>query len=109
MKLLLDENLPHKLRSLLPGHDCFTATYMGWSGVENGELLRLAAANGFDVFISTDKGLEYEQNQSSLPLAIVVLIAGDNKLGTLESLVPRILLTLKTLVPKSFAKIEAEV
>ena len=40
MKLLLDENLPHALRLELPGHDCYTVAFMGWSGVENGALLR---------------------------------------------------------------------
>lgn len=47
MKLLLDENLPHQIRLELPGHDVFTAAYMKWGGIENGELLRLAAAAGF--------------------------------------------------------------
>lgn len=58
MKLLLDENLPHKLRTLLSGHDCYTASWMGWSGIENGALLRLAADHPFDAFISTDRGLD---------------------------------------------------
>ena len=84
MKLLLDENLPHKLRSLLIGHDCYTATWMGWSGIENGELLRRAADAGFDAFISNDRGLEHEQNQAALPVAVVVLLSKDNKLATIE-------------------------
>ena len=46
MKVLLDENLPHDLRKLLPGHDVFTVAYLGWAGVKNGELLRRAAADG---------------------------------------------------------------
>jgi predicted nuclease of predicted toxin-antitoxin system len=108
VKLLLDENLPHKLRNLLPGHDCYTATYMGWSGVENGELLRLAADNGFDAFISTDGGLEYEQNQDMLPLAVVVLIAQDNKRKTLESLMPLLLEALKSVKAKNFLKVESK-
>ena len=105
MKLLLDENLPHKLRSLLPGHDCYTATWMGWSGIENGELLRLAAANGFDAFVSNDRGLEHEQNRASLPLAVVVLLTPDNKLATIERAVPDLLAALATLKPKSFVKV----
>jgi len=54
MKLLLDENLPHKLRFMIPGHDCFTVTYMGWEGIGNGDLLQLAAAEGFTALISND-------------------------------------------------------
>jgi hypothetical protein len=103
--LLLDENLPHKLRTLISGHDCFTASYMSWSGVQNGELLQLASANHFDAFISTDRGLEYEQNQAALPLSVVVLVADDNKLQTLEALVPRLLEKLKTLQPNQFVKV----
>ena len=105
MKLLLDENLPHKLRTLLSGHQCFTGQYMGWSGIENGELLRLASADGFDALISTDKGIEYEQNQTTLPLAVVVLLGKDNKLKTLESLVPALIVELSKLQQKSFVKV----
>ena len=107
MKLLLDENLPHKLRTLLPEHECFTVTFMGWTGVENGELLRLAAANHFEVFITNDKGLEYQQNQANLPLSIIVLLADDNKLRTLESLMPRVLDRLRKLKGNKLIKIKA--
>jgi len=54
MKVLLDENLPHPLRHELPGHECFTVAYMGWGGIENGELLALAAALGFDALLTKD-------------------------------------------------------
>ena len=74
MRLLLDENLPHQMRLELPGHDVFTAAYMGWAGVENGELLRLAAADGFDALVTNDRGLEYQQNLDELPLAVVVVL-----------------------------------
>jgi hypothetical protein len=79
VKLLLDENLPHKLRTQLPGHECFTAAY---------------------------RGLEYEQDATSLPLAVVVLIANDNKLKTIEALVPRLCEALKTLKQKSFTRVQ---
>ena len=105
MKLLIDENLPHKLRHALSGHDCFTATYMGWSGISNGELLRIAAANGFDAVISNDRGLEYQQNQATLPLSVVVLLAKDNKLKTIESMVPALIAALSDLKPRSYVKI----
>jgi hypothetical protein len=107
VKLLLDENLPHKLRSLLTGHDCFTATWMGWSGIENGELLRRAADAGFDAFISNDRGLEHEQNRATLPLAVVVLLSKDNKLATIERAVPQLVAALEGLKPRTFVKISA--
>ena len=106
MKLLLDENLPHKLRTMLPGHDCYTVTYMGWDGIENGALLRMAAAQAFDALISNDKGLEYEQNQARLPLSVIVLITKDNKRATIEALVPALAEVLSHLKPKSFQKLE---
>ena len=102
----MDENLPNKLRSLMTGHDCFTATWMGWSGVENGELLQRAAHAGFDAFISNDRGLEHEQNQATLPLAVVVLLAKDNKLATIERAVPQLVAALTTLRPRTFLKID---
>jgi hypothetical protein len=52
MKLILDENLPHQLRHELPGHDCYTVAFMGWGGVENGELLSRAASAGFDAVLT---------------------------------------------------------
>jgi hypothetical protein len=62
MKLLLDENLPHQLRHEITGHDCATIAYMGWSGIENGELLSRAASAGFDGILTKDEGMEYELN-----------------------------------------------
>jgi len=66
MKVLLDENLPHQVRLEIGGHDVFTTAFMGWAGIENGELLKVAAASGFDVLITTDRGMEYEQNSNTL-------------------------------------------
>lgn len=60
MKLLLDENMPHRLRPLLVGHDCATVTYMGWSGKRNGELLTLAAANEFEAILTNDTNIPFQ-------------------------------------------------
>jgi hypothetical protein len=60
MKLLLDENLPHQLRHEIPGHDCFTVAYMNWAGIENGELLALAATAGFDALVTKETKIQYE-------------------------------------------------
>jgi predicted nuclease of predicted toxin-antitoxin system len=105
MKLLLDENLPHRLRPLLVGHDIYTVAYMKWKGIENGELLELAANNGFDALLTKDNGMPYEQNAADLPCAIIVLKAPSNALSDLEPLVPRILSGLPTLVPRSIIRI----
>ena len=58
MKILLDENLPHDLRHFLPAHEVFTVAYMGWPGIENGELLERAGDSGFDVMLTKDSGVE---------------------------------------------------
>ena len=106
MKLLLDENLPHELRKLLsPPHDVFTVTFMGWSGVSNGELMKRAAAHAFDALITTDRGYEHQQNFSNLPCCVLLLLGRTNKIDDLQLLVPALLSALTSLPPKSLVKI----
>ena len=62
MKVLLDENLAHRLRTNLGAHEIFTVSYKGWAGLKNGELLRTAENNGIEVFLTGDQTLAYEQN-----------------------------------------------
>jgi hypothetical protein len=107
VKLLLDENLPHQLRLELPGHEVFTAVYMKWAGIENGELLKLAAANHFEGLITNDRGLEYEQNLGSLPLAVVVILAKANTIEAIRPLIPELLATLTHVNPREFIKLAA--
>lgn len=71
MRVLLDECFPRALRRELPGHDVKTVEEAGWAGVKNGELLRLAAKD-FDVLLTVDRNLEYQQNFSGLTLAVIV-------------------------------------
>ena len=75
MKVLLDENLDHALRKLLGPHEVVTVTFMGWMGVQNGALLRAAEESGFDVLLTGDRTLGYEQNLTGRRLAIVALSA----------------------------------
>ena len=107
MKLLLDENLPHQMRLELPGHDVFTAAYMGLGGVENGELLRRAASAGFDALVTNDRGLEYQQNLTTLPLAVVVVLASANTIEALRPSLPALLASLAVLRPCEFVKVSA--
>jgi predicted nuclease of predicted toxin-antitoxin system len=105
MKLLLDENLPHQLRHELPGHDCFTVAYMGWGGVENGALLALAASNGFDALLTKDANLEYEQNLTNLPIAVVVIVARSNDIEDIRPLLPELLTALQGLPAKQVKRV----
>lgn len=75
MKVLLDEQLPHRLRNHLGAHHVFTVRYQGWSGLKNGELITAAEIEGFDVFVTGDKSISYEQNLASRRIAVVVLSA----------------------------------
>lgn len=94
MKILLDECLPRRLKKSLGQHEIFTVPEKGWAGTKNGALLRLAAPE-FDVFITVDKNLQYQQNLKEAPLAVIVLVAADNKIETLTPLMPKVLDALK--------------
>jgi predicted nuclease of predicted toxin-antitoxin system len=107
MKVLLDENLPHQLRLELPGHDVYTVAYMKWAGIANGELLRRAAAEGFDAVITNDRGLEYQQNVGTLPVAVIVLLAKANTIEAIRPLCPQLLAALARLRPCEFVKLSA--
>ncbi len=105
MKLLLDENLPHQLRRELPGHECFTVAFMGWAGIENGELLAIAAASGFDALVTKDAKLQYEQNLKDLPVAVLILRAASNDMDDIRPLLPQALAALTALKPKAITQI----
>ena len=100
MKLLLEENLPHQLRHEIAGHDCTTVAFMGWSGIENGELLARAAAAGFDALLTKDTGLQFEQNLVNLSLAVVVIRAASNDIDDIRPFLPALAQKLANLPPK---------
>jgi alkanesulfonate monooxygenase SsuD/methylene tetrahydromethanopterin reductase-like flavin-dependent oxidoreductase (luciferase family) len=77
---LLDENLPQKLRLLLSAHKVVTAAYQGWTGKSNGALIAAAEQAGFDVLVTADQSLNYQQNTKGLKLALVVLSTNKNSL-----------------------------
>jgi hypothetical protein len=95
MNILLDECLPRKLKYQITGHLVQTVPEMGWSGTKNGALLRLAEAQ-FDVFITADQNIQYQQNLQSSVLGVIVLIAPNNRLETLKPIVPKLLIEIAT-------------
>jgi hypothetical protein len=107
MKLLLDENLPHQLRHEVHGHECFTVAYMGWAGIENGELLARAASFGFDALLTTDASVEYGQNLLNLPIAVVVLHAPSNDIDDIRPLLSTLQRALVNLPPKQITHVSA--
>ena len=106
MRVLPDECLPRKLKRQLPGHTVSTVPEMGWAGIKNGALLRLAEP-AFDVFLTIDGNLEYQQNLRSMGLAIVVLAAADNTFDTLSPLMTQVMTALSTIQPGERVRIQA--
>ncbi len=95
MKLLLDESVPKRLGSSFPGEfEVHTVQQMGWTGSSNGDLLRLASAHGFDVLITVDRGIEYQQNPAHLTIPVIVMVVHQNRLQELRPLVPRVVATV---------------
>lgn len=85
MRVLLDECVDEQLRHHFPGHECQTARYAGFAGLENGELLKQAEAANFDVLLTVDRGFEYQQNLADRQIALIVF-CGESVL--LEDLLP---------------------
>ncbi len=72
-RILLDENIPAAIRRLLTGHDVRPAYQMGWSGLANGDLIAAAEAAGFDILITADSNIRYQQNLAGRHIALIVL------------------------------------
>ena len=103
MRILLDEDLPRRLGALLIGHETSTVQRSGWSGIKNGRLLALAATK-FDVFLTMDGGLEFQQNLKTLPVAVLIVEALSNRIEHLEPLVPEVLKELNHILPRTLRR-----
>jgi hypothetical protein len=104
VKVLLDENLDHALRHLLGPHEIVTVAYMGWASLKNGELLRTAEENGFDVFFTGDGTLSCEQNLTGRRLAVVALSA--IQLPIVRNHLPKIVAAIEGALPGSFRAVD---
>ena len=93
MKILLDECVDQRLAQDFVGHEAATVNQMGWKSKQNGELLTLAAKH-FEVFITTDRNLSFQQNVERFNIAVVVLSAPTNRLRDLRPIVPALLRVL---------------
>ncbi|MBV8208901.1 MAG: DUF5615 family PIN-like protein [Burkholderiaceae bacterium] len=98
MRVLLDECVDRRLARDIVGHDVKTARQMGWSTIKNGELLALASQN-FDVFVTVDRNLVFQQNLKALSVAVIVLRARTNRLADLKPLVPSLLAAIEAAAP----------
>jgi hypothetical protein len=95
VKIFLDECVDWRLARDIIGHDVKTARQMGWTAIKNGELLTLASKH-FDVFVTTDRNLSFQQNLASFSIAVIVLKARTNRLADLRPLIPNLLASIES-------------
>jgi hypothetical protein len=98
VRVFLDECVDWRLARDLVGHEVLTARQMGWTSIRNGELLALAS-QAFDVFVTVDRNLAFQQNVETLEIAVVVLRAPTNRLADLKPLVPELSVAVASAKP----------
>ena len=106
MRVLLDENLPLEFAAEIVGFPVATVRGPGWSGVQNGELMRRAAPI-CDVFVTMDRNLLYQQNVPALSFGVIVVHAHSNRLIDLRPLVPELLAAIPTATPGTWVRVGA--
>jgi hypothetical protein len=105
MKVLIDECIPRKFKNGLREHECRTVPEAGLVGTKNGELLSQAEKEGFQVFLTVDRGIEYEQNLAGRAIAVLILRAKSNRLADLVPLTPACLDRIRSIAPGQILKI----
>jgi hypothetical protein len=104
MRVLFDQATPLPIRPYLEGHDVRTAAQQGWDTLKNGELLAAAEADGFDVLLTTDKNMPYQQNLAGRKIAVVVL--GQQQWPSLRPNVERVVEAIKAAKRGSYTQVE---
>lgn len=102
MRIIIDECVPSIVKSGLPARDIVTVQEMGWSGIKNGDLLRLTTTD-FEVFITSDKNLRHEQNLANFDIAVILL--PSNQVPVVKALLPEIDRALDNLGAQDFVEI----
>ena len=106
-KVLLDENLPQKLKYRLQDVcEIFTVNDKGWNALENGDLINAMQDDGFDFLLTSDKNLQYQQNLTKYSISFIVLNVLNNNYETILPLVPKIKTVLADNVQKKLVIIE---
>jgi len=104
MRILFDHGTPSGIAGSLTGHEVTEAIERGWDRISNGELLTLAEADGFDLVLTTDKRIQYQQNLTSRKIAILVL--GNSTWPVVRLYLDRVALAVSAATPGSFAEVE---
>jgi len=105
VKLLLDECVTRHLKRDLSGHEVHTVEDAGFKGLENGDLLK-AAAGAYEVLITVDRNIPFQQNLAGLNIAVLILAAKRNSYVRLQPLIPRALSALETMKVGDVIRIE---
>lgn len=105
MKILIDHCLPRRLKHHFPAHEVATAVDLGWSRLKNGDLLTAAAAGGFDLVLTIDQKMKYEQNLDTLPLSVIVLKSPSNRLEDVIQCVPAVDEALQRFQPRTLVEV----
>jgi hypothetical protein len=105
MRILMDECVPRRLRDQFPGHDVRTVPEMGWFGIKNGRLISLMQGHGFEVFLTVDQNVSFQQNLAMVPVAVLVFVAFTNRLDDMAPLVPSAMQVLTTIKPGDIVEI----
>jgi hypothetical protein len=98
MRVLLDENVPKKMKRAFPDYIVSTVTEMGWAGTGNGALLAIAEGV-FDALLTVDKSIQYQNNFTDKKIILVTMIVKQNKIQFLLPLVPKVIQALQSAVP----------
>jgi hypothetical protein len=105
VKIILDESTPQKLRLLIEGeHTVITAWFQGWSGLKNGALLDAAEEAGFDLFITADQSLSYQQNLTGRKMALLVL--STNNWALVKAHIAAIMIAINAATPGSCTELK---
>lgn len=107
MRILLDEQLPRQLADELVGHAVATVQQEGWAGLENGELLSRAVKSGFEVFVTKDQSLEFQQNLQEADLGVIVLDAPSHDIDVLRPMIPSALEAIEAVKPGEVRQVAA--
>ena len=106
MRILIDECIDERFRNSFSNHDCQTARYAGMAGLQNGELLAAAETAKFDVFLTVDQGIEYQQNLTGRSVAIIIFHTKSNRLKDLLPHVSVCLAHIESIQPGQIVRIE---
>jgi predicted nuclease of predicted toxin-antitoxin system len=90
MKILIDENLPKKLKQDLSIHSVFTVRDKGWQSKTNGDLIQLMLEDNFDLLITFDQNLQYQQNLIKYPIAVLVINTYNNQYDTIYKFINKL-------------------